>query len=238
VRSAEILDLPSAFSIWHYRWCLTQTEQEIREGFPWLRQIQNSTANNYVKELMQLDAETQYSLARALVKRFQLSALRLQNEQLSSDENENIAKFLRKADIARIAHRERRSEKIADRVGIDKTLLKAEIRGRLDPQFGRPKSIGGGAFRYTMRLGNFELSTDIDIGGKRPLGYLHALSFGGKRLHKWISLLQWHGISSHTTWDCMLPGEEVKSAALLATLCVRFTAAFHTFVNSSIETLK
>jgi hypothetical protein len=169
-----------------------------------------------------------------LVKRFHTRALELLNESSYDHERALVDRFLNRNQILTnrgwgVEADPDSMNAVENRKRIDRKFLKAEVRKRLDPTLSKPESLGGGAWRYTSQINKFTVTTTIDTGGIRPMAYSQAVLFQKKTLCRWISLLQWHGITSQTGWDTMQEDNVLSSVELLHQLVDRFLTALSTF---------
>jgi hypothetical protein len=171
------------------------------------------------------------STATALVKRFNLPALKLKSETVLPEEQRAIDDYLHFGEIqtplgVAIDTGCDRTAVVQARATIDKKVLRNELKKRLRPLLGEPETFGKGEWRYSRTEGRFRIETLVDTGGRLPLSYRHTVrTASGDMVHHWISLLQWHGIASQTDWDMMSGEDVVSSAELVAELCDRFMTA-------------
>ncbi|HXM97102.1 MAG TPA: hypothetical protein VN982_01365 [Candidatus Dormibacteraeota bacterium] len=79
---------------------------------------------------------------------------------------------------------------------------------------------------YHTQMGSWIVSTEIDTGGRRNVGYDHSIgALETMHLQDRISVLSWMGISSQTDWMYLSEDEADEAAECLGQLCGQFLSA-------------
>jgi len=101
--------------------------------------------------------------------------------------------------------------------------LKNLIQERFRPEFGMPKGISANEWHYEVDAGCIRVRTYIDVGGRSALNYSHmALQRDGTPFRAHLSLLQWLGAASMTSWRVLLAEELIDAADSALVICRHF----------------
>jgi hypothetical protein len=211
----ELEPVRDEFLIRFYRWAKEFSQDEFSRGFPLLSQIRNPSATRLVRFAESLNTGERKLLCSALLKRFHPRATELANDFLSSHEQE----MLRRYSVARNAF-----PLHAARQSLPKVRFRNLLLSKLHSVLGDP--VDGSTsqeWEYWAVVGCWTVSTRIDIGGRRVLGYEHAIPISQSVfLHRQISVLSWMGISSQTDWVSVSESELEKTLESIEHLCKLF----------------
>jgi hypothetical protein len=91
--------------------------------------------------------------------------------------------------------------------------LKGLIKERFRPEFGGPMGVSANEWHYEVDAGDIRVRTWIDVGGRSSLSYHHTVfQEDGTPLRAHLSVLQWLGAASMTSWR-ILRAEDLMDAA-------------------------
>lgn len=214
----ELQPARDEFLIRFYGWAKEFSQHEFSHGFPLVSQIRNPSAARLVSFAALLNVGERKLLCHALLKRFHPRAAKLANDLPSSEEEA----ILRRYSAARKAFPiDSFSEKAQS---LPKTRLRKMLLNKLRVVLGDPiDSPDHDEWEYRVHFDCWNVSTRIDIGGRRVLGYEHAIRASESVfLHRQISVLSWMGIASQTDWVSMSEAEQEKTLESIGHLCKLF----------------
>jgi hypothetical protein len=230
------------FAIRYYRWALQQWRLEVDQDFRTLRSIAGPISANAVRAFEHLERDERLSVGFALVKHLNKAALCVLGEEFTlSDER------LVKMHFQRTSDQLDRQMWAMDRAGNPRdpwhpsmtrhrpataaASLRKGVHRALEPVLGQDLyRFDPCRWRYRTPVGRWTILTEVFFRvGVGDLAYSHEIRFGNEAesMCRFISVLEWLGVSSAATTDWVLSSsEEIPTVAeTLATLCQRFVEA-------------
>jgi hypothetical protein len=230
------------FATRYYRWALEQWRLEVDQDLETLRSITGPISANVVRAFEYLERDERLSVGFALVKHLNKVALCVLGEEFTlSDERSVKTHFQRtSAELDRWMWAMARQGDPRDpwhpsmtrhRPATAVASLRKEVRRALEPVLGQDLyRFDPCRWRYRTPVGRWTILTEVFFRvGLGDLAYSHQIRFGNEAesMCRFISVLEWLGVSSAATTDWVLSSaEDIPAvAATLATLCQRFIAA-------------
>jgi hypothetical protein len=184
------------FLVRFYRWSKEFSGEERGRGFPLIGQITSPNAAIFLDFARSLGKSELVSFCNALLKRFHPRAVELTGELPTLEE----LALLNRYSLAR------NSSALKFQIaspGIARAQFRKLLRTKLATILGSP--VDGAdkqeTWKYQKPLGDWQLESTIDTGGRKVLGYEHSIRAREHVfLHSQISVLSWMGISSQTDW--------------------------------------
>ncbi len=210
-----------AFSVRLYEWSRDQFRQEIRDSFPLLRRIRNTTVVATLGDFFGRTLNECDELAVALMKRFHPRAVELLNIRATPHELELVRSLdeMRSGPNRPNAARELEAAHLRAKPNARAVLRVA--RKHLDPLFGRAPESEFGTCRYRTSIGPWTFSTELIVNsGVRGIDYFHFVE--GDRLsqlYAGINICSCFGISSSCANYVTSP-DEAEIAAQVTRDCV------------------
>lgn len=240
----ELQPLRDEFSLRLYRWSVKDAFRELKEGFPLLGSVRDSSACLFLDFIEDMKPTAAKALMRGRVKRHMPEAMALagevitEEEQLLSEEftDYHLKPFLTGGEElkeARISPRELELRKKyfssrPDRARIRRSL-REEIGNQLESVLGLPqRTTDSSGLSYIQEVGGWYLYTGFDLGGKADLSYAHQVRARRNRdscntnLSKGISVLGWLGVLSLSSWHLIMEEDVPQVAESLRTICTHF----------------
>lgn len=205
-----------------FRWSLKDWEREIDAGYPWLRTFTSPVQAQLREALAGMTREQALSMGHSLVRRTHRATLARLGGNLDADAA-NLERHRAISDAAMLRPWKERPEGIPPRDLAN--ALKAHFGdrfGELDARSGR-----GREWRYSLRTGDWIISTAFDAGGRpRHLLYQHDITTAdGKKVLERTALLHWLGVSGQTGWDIDGKSGLPDLCRLVDEICGHFLAA-------------
>jgi hypothetical protein len=209
------------FLVRFYRWAKESSEEEYNAGFPSLSRIKNLSVLRFLNFVATLD-ETESTLLRsALLKRFHQRAVELLDDFPSAYEEAILKRYSLAPEVSP-------SQISPSARGLRKGDFREIVLKKLNPLLGDPidSPTDRETWSYQTGVGCWVLSTTVDTGGRRNVGYAHSIrARESVYLHEGISILSWMGISSQTDWMHLSQAETPEAAECLKNVCQHFSIA-------------
>ena len=232
----------------YYNWALHDFRREIENGFPFLGKFKNGPLW-HVRDMMSgVCREKQLFLASALVKRFHKEAIAALGEFITPEEMAMCEEYLSRALLPSL------KEPADSGVHSNKARLIRLVRRQLEARGMRvfEEECLPGVLSYRSIINGWQIITRIHTRERHAhLAYEHAIWSIQKmqpvilrngqydlwpiKLHHWISLSAWLGISSRTEWDDIVDADSPQVAEDLGDLCTHFLEAAPTLLNGIEE---
>ncbi len=223
------------FSVRYYLWSLVEFRNEIESGLPLLKRLDTQPSRTCFRLMQRLSSSDKKRFADALVKRFHPQGVAGFGHNISSGEmlviqdytNSLLATSTEEGTISSGARAGDQGSKL------NRRLFASLLKTCLSPVLGSTfEKHGDGEWRYVWRIGDFQVHTYIDIGGRfHQLRYSHDIVFSGfDMLVDHASVHSWFGLSSQTHWR-VDDSKTEATAHLLVELCDRFLGVAPKFLE-------
>jgi len=205
------------FLVRFYDWAKEDARREFSEGFPFIRQIRNLATLRFLHFAESLEKRERTVFSSALLKRSHQRAVELQQDFPSAEETALLDRYSNCDDI-QVWELEAQARRA------NKAKFRKMLSNRLAPILGVPIEVAPNRETsvYQTQIRCWTVRTWIGTGGRRVLGYSHAVNARESvHLHDNISVLGWLGISQ-TDWMYLSEAESDEAAECLGQLCRRF----------------
>ena len=205
------------FLVRFYAWAKLDAHRELSQGFPFIRQIRNLATLRFLGFVERLEERERSVFCSALLKRAHQRAVELEQSHLSEEEGALLHQYSQWND-AQVWELETQTRRV------NRTRLRKILSKRLSPVFGVPNAVMSHPETsvYEAQIRCWTVRTQIDMGGRRVLGYSHSIAAREfVHLHNNISILGWLGISQ-ADWVYVEEQKQEELADCLARLCTHF----------------
>jgi hypothetical protein len=221
------------FSVRFYRWAREFSHNEQCSDFTLISQIKNSNAARFLSFARSLNKSERSLFCSAILKRFHPRATELLKDPPSAKDRVILTRYS-------LARNEGISVPSKEGPFLPKAQFRKMLNNNLPPVLGdlveSPEN--GEVSEYRAVVGGWILSTTVDTGGRRTLGYEHTIrSHEQVFLQSQISALSWMGISSQTDWLPQSAAEPERIIECVKKLCSIFLAAAPTLLHGLTHSL-
>lgn len=204
-----------------YRWADVFSQDEFSLGFPVVSKIPNPNAECFLNFARSLNQNDRSLFRVARLKKFHPRGAELANDVLSQRESALLAQYslARTGSVADSRKKER---------SLSKTQFRKMLLTTLRPVLGDPIESPDRReeWEYRTPIGCWTVSTRMDIGGRRVLGYEHAIRASESVfLHRQMSILSWMGVAAQTDWVSVPEAEQGRTLESIRHICEVFLAA-------------
>jgi hypothetical protein len=221
------MDLRATLEDRYFTWAHEELDRELACDLGRVRLVKGADTARVLTVLGDLPAGERARAVQVLFRRAHRPAVARRGEAFSEEEEglfrafrQRVALTLSAAELAPGAESLKRAE------------LRKALKAELSKALGKAVHVFGGReeWRYTARIGDWLVQTDIDTGGNtRQAEYrqrvVPAAHEDAPALLEPVSLLNWLGLGGTTTWDILAAGEAEWAAQAMAGFCSHFLDA-------------
>jgi hypothetical protein len=224
----KLLSLRDSFMRRYLEWALSDTMDQYSRGFPLLQLVKSSGVRCILQHMKLLEPAERETLLKAAWKSLSTN-IEQKHPTLTQDESK-LLEELRNALLNRYAEfgedLNRTISQSNSSPKLNKRVLRSEISKHLTPVLKSfPDRWGPQEWRFKSRVGQWNIYTFIDIGGKWQCRYEHKIGLRENvYLAEHIDLQGWMGLG-HTKWDEITCANTSEAAAGLAEICAHFLRA-------------
>src|SRR5271157_1544560 len=193
------------FNARYHKWALVQARLERERNFPHLRSFRTGIALRFLSFYDQLSAGEKMAVPEALALRWVPDPDRLLGRALTTADRLLIDRYI---DFTRLPAAGEMELMLGSASGsvprLRRKVIAKDVRRRLGALFTeKGENWGGGVWRFTTQLEEFNIHTYVDTGGNfHQLNYSHSVFHGpSEPLGENISLLSYLGLSGQTDWS-------------------------------------
>jgi hypothetical protein len=221
----------------YLRWCLKESEAECDRGFQLVSTVRDLTVPVFLEYIKPLGRPDQLDLVIALCKKLhQPHRLSQREQQICQHYDEFFTVPFRhpsgvllpssRVPAFQLERQEEYLRRKPDRRSFQQDI-RAALKSVADSRFGSIKADHPTLLSYQKQIDKWYLVTSFEMGRREQLRYLHcfhALPDGSPatKLPNGISLLNWTGIFSDTSWSYLLPEEIATTVESVRTICLYF----------------
>jgi hypothetical protein len=221
----------SEFGARFFEWSLVDSQRELEQGFPLVREISSSVVGLFLEYVAEHPRDQVRALMSGLIKRLNPLGAELAGRRLTDDEQRAEQSFeefrkprvvragqeLRPLRISALEQNAREQEHRGDiTLGLDKRAFRKTLEYTLQPLLGSPGK-NKSCLRYWTNVSGWFVLTDLDLGGRYQLSCIQQIharpTLDGCVTRLWdTSFLAWCGVHPATRFD-LIASHEMERAA-------------------------
>ena len=212
-----------AFAVKHYHWAQARFAQEVRGGFPLLRQFEKAGAKVFLETIGEMAPNDQTLFAQALLRRYHVDAVTCLNETSCREEQLLIERYIERINESMWQNNESQPFPLSN--PIPRRQLRKLLADRVGDRFGKQiKSDLPGSICAERRTENIVVHTFFYTAGQiDSLRYWHDVrNENGDRIAELLSVLASFGISGMTSWESVSECQINQVLGALDVACQNF----------------
>jgi hypothetical protein len=208
-----------------YCWSLQQATEKFERNCAFVKSVKGTNAEKYIRFFQQIHAPDVPVASQALVKRMNQPVLLGKKTVLTDFEDKYVQAYLR---FEVLQGPDGTTAIMAEQSTAIWTVelrraLKSLVKERFRAETGAIERVSPDEWIHEVEVGSIRIRTWLDFGGRSCMSYNHRLSHrDGGLLSPQISLLQWLGAASKTSWRDLRAEELMDAADAVLAVCKYF----------------